>query len=180
MLETVLGSAGHGIDIGGQSRSTSTSQDTLIVPQAHHSDDRVTPRNWRNVKLKLVPLAVAVAALTLTATATPATTRHHAVIAAQKSWPVPHGWHAPRSWLPAAICLHEHEGAWNDAAGNGYEGGLQFLRSTWTSVGGSVDKHGHWASVATPREQLYRMWLVWKRDRQSFREWGTAGRCGLH
>ena len=70
-------------------------------------------------------------------------------------------------------------GAWHAATGNGYEGGLQFLRSTWESVGGAVDKNGRWASVVPAREQLYRAWLVWKRDGRSWREWGTARACGL-
>ena len=90
---------------------------------------------------------------------------------------MPHGWHAPRAWLKDALCVHAHEGAWNDP-GPPYEGGLQFLLSTWLSVGGVV--HGaHWASVASPREQLYRAWLVWLRDGRSWHEWGTAGVCGL-
>jgi hypothetical protein len=176
MLETVLGSAGHGIDIGGQSRSTSTSQDTLIVPQAHHSDDRVTPRNWRNVKLKLVPLAVAVAALTLTATATPATTRHHAAVTSQKSWPVPHGWHAPHAWLVGAICVHSHEsGDWH-IVNPPYANGFQFTLGTWIRAGGVASS---WAS-ASPREQVYRAWIIWRGDSGSWREWPNTSRmCGL-
>ncbi len=85
------------------------------------------------------------------------------------------------------MCIHRHEGALNAATGNGYEGGWQFLKSTWTSVGGHVNpKTGHWASEASPREQLYRAYLVWDRDagkphdgRGSWREWGTARACGL-
>jgi hypothetical protein len=37
----------------------------------------------------------------------------------------------------------------------------------------------HWASVFSPREQLYRSYLVWRRDGGSWREWGTARACGL-
>lgn len=77
------------------------------------------------------------------------------------------------------MCIHRHEGAMDAATGNGYEGGWQFLRSTWTSVGGRVYPDGHWASEARPREQLYRVWLVYRRDGNSFREWGTARLCGL-
>ena len=95
------------------------------------------------------------------------------------AWPVPEGWHPTRPWLKQAMCLHAHEGAWDAATGNGYEGGLQFLRSTWTSVGGPVKGDGSWASTATPREQLYRAWLVWVRDGESWHEWGTAGASGL-
>lgn len=97
---------------------------------------------------------------------------------------MPSRWSARRStpagWYSQALCLHHLEGAWNDSTGNGYEGGLQFLLSTWLSVGGPVDRRrGHWASVASPREQLYRAYLVWRRDGRSWREWGTAGACGL-
>lgn len=77
------------------------------------------------------------------------------------------------------MCVHSREGAWNDATGNGYEGGMQFLKSTWTSVGGRVQRDGHWASEASPREQLFRAWLVWRRDGGSWREWSSARACGL-
>ena len=82
------------------------------------------------------------------------------------------------AWFAQALCIHSREGAWNAATGNGYEGGLQFLESTWRSVGGRAIG-GHWASVASPREQLLRAWLVWRRDGGSWAEWGTAGMCGL-
>jgi hypothetical protein len=95
--------------------------------------------------------------------------------------PMPRRWHAPRWWLREAVCIHDHEGAWNDETGNGYSGGMQFLPSTWASVGGMGRP-----SAASPREQLYRAYLVWDRDagkphdgKGSWREWGTAGICGL-
>lgn len=87
---------------------------------------------------------------------------------------MPSGWHAPHWWLLQAVCIHEHEGAWNDNTGNGYFGGMQFLLSTWLSVGGRSYPH-----LASPREQLYRAWLVYRRDGGSWREWGTARACGL-
>jgi hypothetical protein len=86
----------------------------------------------------------------------------------------PPAWHAPSWWLAGALCIHAHEGAWNDATGNGYYGGMQFLPSTWASVGGRTRP-----DLASPREQLYRAYLVWRRDGGSWREWGTAGSCGL-
>lgn len=92
---------------------------------------------------------------------------------------MPPTWTAPHPFYEQAMCIHHYEGAFNAATGNGYEGGFQFLKSTWVSAGGNVDSRGHWASVASPKEQLYRTWLVWKRDGYSWREWGTAGRCGL-
>jgi len=33
--------------------------------------------------------------------------------------------------------------------------------------------------LASPREQLYRAWLVYRRDNNSWREWGTAPACGV-
>jgi hypothetical protein len=79
-----------------------------------------------------------------------------------------------RGWLAEATCIHEHEGAWNANTGNGYFGGFQFLLGTWASVGGTVRP-----DLASPQEQLHRARLVWLRDGGSWREWGTAGMCGL-
>jgi hypothetical protein len=109
--------------------------------------------------------------------------------------PVPAGWHAPRPWLYDAWCLHDGmkrdahgrvlyrvgsgEGAWNAATGNGYEGGLQFLRSTWERVGGRTVGE-HWASIVPAREQLYRAYLIWKSHHGSWSEWGDMRvACGL-
>lgn len=108
-------------------------------------------------------LAAAAAVATLLILAPPAAARA-----------MPRGWHAPPWWLREALCIHGHEGAWPDETGNGYSGGMQFLPSTWSSVGGS-GRPSQWS----PREQLYRAWLVWSRDGGSWREWGTAGICGL-
>ncbi len=87
---------------------------------------------------------------------------------------VPATWHAPPSWLPGALCIHQHEGAFNANTGNGYYGGFQFTLDTWRSVGGLVRP-----DIATPREQLFRAWLVYRRDGNSWREWGTRSLCGL-
>lgn len=56
---------------------------------------------------------------------------------------------------------------------------MQFLLSTFNSVG--PDDASSLTDIARrpPRDQLYRAWLVWKRDGHSWREWGTAGICGL-
>lgn len=56
---------------------------------------------------------------------------------------------------------------------------MQFLKSTWVHAGGKVARDGHWASVVSPREQLYRAYLVWLHDGRSWREWGTKGACHL-
>lgn len=83
------------------------------------------------------------------------------------------------------MCIHAHEGALSDNTGNSYFGGWQFLPSTWFSVGGPDDPAFHhpgdrrYPFSASPREQLYRVWLIYLRDGHSFREWGTAGMCGL-
>ena len=98
---------------------------------------------------------------------------------------LPKRWHAPRWWLAQAVCIHEHEGAWDDNTGNSYFGGLQFLASTWRRAGGgeyAAFAHpgdSRYPFTASPREQLYRAWLVYRRDGNSWREWGTAGACGL-
>ena len=43
-----------------------------------------------------------------------------------------------------------------------YGGGMQFMVSTWNSAGGSA--RSVWdIARATPREQIYRAWIVWKR-----------------
>lgn len=80
----------------------------------------------------------------------------------------------PAWWLAQAACIRSHEGAWTSATGNGYYGAYQFLLSTWQSVGGRG-----LPSSASPGEQTYRAFLVWRRDGGSWREWGTAGMCGL-
>ena len=94
----------------------------------------------------------------------------------------PKGWHAPRWWLAQALCIHSKEGAW-DAIGyvHGrptYGGGLQFMVATWQSVGG-VEASVYGIAKASPRQQLFRAWLVYRRDGNSWREWGTARACGL-
>jgi hypothetical protein len=92
----------------------------------------------------------------------------------------PKDWTAPDDWMRGALCIHSHEGAWDAATGNGFEGGMQFMRSTWIAMGGQANGV-HWASVASRREQLYRAWLLWQKGGGSWRMWGgTAGQCGLH
>jgi Transglycosylase-like domain len=101
---------------------------------------------------------------------------------------MPKRWHAPKAWLRQAVCAHQQEGAWNDNTGNGYFGGLQFAESTWEHAGGAhFDAFDHpgdqrgYPFTASIREQLYRAWIVWRRDGGSWREWGyrTRANCGL-
>lgn len=99
---------------------------------------------------------------------------------------MPKDWHASRWWLAQAVCIHSHEGAWNDNTGNTYFGGLQFLEDTWKRAGGAhyaaFDHPGdsRYPFTPSPREQLYRAWVLWKRHGGAWTEWGDAvGACGL-
>ena len=92
-------------------------------------------------------------------------------------------------WLAQARCVHLKEGPWTANTGNGYFGGMQFAKQTWLRVGGKADtafahpgnpafsqpgKPG-FPFRASAREQLYRAWLVWKRDGGTWRSWGAVG-----
>jgi hypothetical protein len=90
-------------------------------------------------------------------------------------------WRPPGWWLAQASCVHRHESvdwhrAGRDWAGSPspYYGGMQFLVSTWHATGG-LGLPSSWSA----REQLYRAFLVWRRDGGSWSEWGTAAVCGL-
>lgn len=89
----------------------------------------------------------------------------------------------PPGWLlhSGVFCLHRHESVdWHrgyvDWQGRPsyYSGGLQFLASTWHRAGGTGDAF-RWSI----REQVYRAYLRWVADGDSWSEWGTAGSCGL-
>lgn len=106
---------------------------------------------------------------------TPATAHAHPTSAAAKRWK------PDRAWLAGAWCVHRHESvdwhrAWTDWTGarSPYAGGFQFLQSTWSRAGGRGEPW-QWS----PREQLYRAFVIWRMNGGSFREWGTAGVCGL-
>lgn len=86
-------------------------------------------------------------------------------------------------WYRQALCIHRHEGAWNSIGYvHGvpmYGGGMQFLLTTWVSMGGKATSVWDIAR-ASPREQLYRSWLLWLANgRRWGGQWGTAGVCGL-
>lgn len=49
------------------------------------------------------------------------------------------------------MCVHSHEGLWTSSGGT-YEGGLQFLHSTWVRAGGRA--FAEHAYQATPNEQI--------------------------
>jgi hypothetical protein len=104
--------------------------------------------------------------------------------AADTRWPTSKAakrWKPDRDWLRGAFCVHRHESVdWHRAyvdwrgSSSPYSGGMQFLHSTWLRAGGTGHPH-QWS----PREQLYRAFVIWKANGGSFREWGTAARCGL-
>jgi len=88
----------------------------------------------------------------------------------------------PHWWYRQAVCIHRHESVdWFYGPGHtggrvwsGYYGGFQFLLNTWQRAGGRGYPH-----QATPNEQYYRAWRIWQMNHGSWREWGTAGMCGL-
>jgi hypothetical protein len=94
--------------------------------------------------------------------------------------PMPKHWSARRStpvgWYAGALCIHAHEsGNWH-IYNRPYANGFQFMLGTWISAGG---RPSTWVS-ASPKEQLYRAFVVWKRDGASWREWPNTSRaCGL-
>jgi hypothetical protein len=90
-------------------------------------------------------------------------------------------WQPPATWLVQAQCVHLKEGSWAANSGNGYFGGMQFAAGTWKRVGGKTDAaFAHpgdpaYPFSAAPAEQLYRAWLLWKRDGGTWRSWGAVG-----
>jgi hypothetical protein len=88
----------------------------------------------------------------------------------------------PHWWYLQAVCIHRHEsmdwfygpGHTGGRSWSGYYGGFQFLLSTWQRAGGRGYPH-----QAIPNEQYFRAWIIWKANHGSWREWGTAGMCGL-
>jgi resuscitation-promoting factor RpfB len=91
-------------------------------------------------------------------------------------------WSPSATWLAQARCIHAKEGSWKANSGNGYFGGMQFSAGTWRSLGGERDpafRHPGTPFRASPKEQLYRAWLLWKRDGGTWRSWGAVGAsCG--
>jgi len=80
------------------------------------------------------------------------------------------------------MCIHRHEGSWRSIGyvhGRAtYAGGFQFMLATWRAAGGTASTLDDIAG-SSPREQVYRAWLTYRRDGDSWREWGTARACGL-
>lgn len=81
-----------------------------------------------------------------------------------------------QTWYADALCVHSHEGAWNDDTGNGFYGGLQFDYGTWLSNGGG--RFAPTANLASPLEQLEVAYTTWKS--RGWEPWpNTARMCGL-
>lgn len=70
-------------------------------------------------------------------------------------------------WQGVANC--ESGGNWAINTGNGYYGGVQFLLSTWRSVGGSGYPHQN-----SPGEQAYRAEIL--KNRSGLGQWPVCGR----
>ena len=91
------------------------------------------------------------------------------------------GWSPSAAWLRAATCVHLKEGPWHANTGNGYFGGFQFNATTWKRVGGAPEPafahpgNPAYPFQASPREQLYRAWILWQRDGRTWRSWGAIG-----
>jgi hypothetical protein len=93
---------------------------------------------------------------------------------------------APKTGVPswfyrAIMCIHGRESSdWRYGApghgSNGFEGGLQFLNSTWLSSGGG--KFAQHAYDASPSEQITVAYWLYKRS--GFGPWpNTARACGV-
>lgn len=105
-----------------------------------------------------------------------------------RSTPEARAFRFPAGWLKEAWCVHRHESVdWHragvDWAGrpSPYYGGMQMLLSTWQRAGG-YGLPSDWPV----REQMYRAYRIWDLGRGvrgdgrgSWREWGSAGKCGL-
>lgn len=77
-------------------------------------------------------------------------------------------------------CIHRGEGAWNDATGNGYFGGLQMDRNFERQYGADMlARYQGDANLWTPRDQM----IVAERAYEAGRGFGpwpqTARACGL-
>lgn len=97
--------------------------------------------------------------------------------------PVWDAWQPPAWWARQAACIHRYEtfglppaswASWHDTRNPESRGGMQFIPSTWRSVGGTGDP-----ARATRQEQLYRAWLLYLASGRSWSQWTTAKACGL-
>ncbi|HET9257643.1 MAG TPA: transglycosylase family protein [Pseudonocardiaceae bacterium] len=75
-----------------------------------------------------------------------------AALAAPLVFPAPAKADAARHELWDRVALCESGGNWSANTGNGYYGGLQFTRSTWSSFGGRT--YARTANYATRLQQI--------------------------
>lgn len=91
--------------------------------------------------------------------------------------------------LSAWVCIHNHEGAWNDNTGNGYWGGLQMDSQFMSDYGpeylrryGTADKWPSWIQIKVgrrARDGWYNPYNKTQYYARGYHPWGTAGLCGL-
>jgi hypothetical protein len=76
------------------------------------------------------------------------------------------------------VCIHQHEGAWNDS-GDPYWGGLQMDKTFMQTYGADmISKYGGLANVWTPRDQIIVAQRAYKT--RGYHPWpNTARMCGL-
>ena len=72
-------------------------------------------------------------------------------------------------WRWSGVAQCESGGNWAINTGNGYYGGVQFLLSTWRSVGGQGYPHQN-----SPGEQAYRAEIL--KNRSGLGQWPVCGR----
>jgi hypothetical protein len=76
------------------------------------------------------------------------------------------------------VCIHQHEGAWNDS-GDPYWGGLQMDKSFMAAYGSDmIRKYGGYADRWTPRDQMVVAQRAYRT--RGYNPWpNTARMCGL-
>ncbi len=77
--------------------------------------------------------------------------------------------HQDLVWRWSGVANCESGGNWYINTGNGYYGGVQFLLSTWRSVGGQGYPHQN-----SPGEQAYRAEIL--KNRSGLGQWPVCGR----
>lgn len=94
---------------------------------------------------------------------------HWRHVAALRPWPA---W-----WLPQAVCVHQHEGAWNDPSAP-YWGGMQMDLSFQAAYGGVFLARWGTADHWPPLDQLIAAYRGWRA--RGWEPWpASAWSCGL-
>lgn len=88
-----------------------------------------------------------------------------------------HAHRLPQGWLSAALCVHSHEGSWQDP-NPPYFGGLQMDMSFMRAYGPRLLRTKGTADHWTPHEQLDVAYRAWQQ--RGWYPWpNTARACGL-